>query len=77
MFNIQPLWTTEVYINWMNHNLTCFFRRQEYQSHLSKKRKVINQVSTLKAKWIAGLDFFSWLEQAHFFQKKINVLSFI
>ena len=49
----------------------------KYQNDLSKKRKVINQVSTLKAKWIAGLDFFSWLKQAHFFQKKINVLSFI
>jgi len=37
---------------------------------LSKKRKVINQVSILKAKWIAGLDFFSLLEHAHFFSKE-------
>ena len=51
-------------INWMIHNLTCFFQTSNIKVICLKKGKVINQVSILKAKWISVLDrFFSWLEE--------------
>ena len=49
-------------INWVIHNLTCFFQTSNIKVICLKKGKVINQVS-IKAKWISVLDhFFSWLE---------------